>query len=57
MESEGEFTGPVAKEAFHFMVNAWNSVTIESFQHCWNIKQIIENKVFQLMDEITQVED
>ena len=37
------------------MGKAWNIVTVENFQHYWNITQIIENKAFQLINEIAQV--
>ena len=33
IETKGEFMIPDAKEALHFMVKAWNSVTVENFQH------------------------
>ena len=34
------------------MVKAWNRGTVVNFQHYWKRTQIIENKAFQLMDEI-----
>ena len=55
IEAKCEFKVPDANETLNFMVKAWNNIIVENFQYYWNITQIIENKAFLLMNEITHV--
>ena len=42
IDAKGEFKVPDEREALHFMVKAWNSVTVENFQHYWNKTTLLE---------------